>query len=166
MRSRIALASTSLFLLGNVARAEPVLIESPGDHPLYRFEAEPHALVGFGSIEDGALGVGFRGTLVLMDPGFVKTINNLAGFSFGGDLFAGRKHSNALYVPLMAHWSFFFTQHWSAFGEAGLGLRFFDDKTRISPALNIGGRFHITEHVALTLRLGYPALAFGVSFLL
>jgi hypothetical protein len=165
MQFRRALG-TSLFLLAASAKAEPLLIESPGDHPAYHFEAEPHALLGFGSIENGALGVGFRGTLALMDPGFIKTINNVAGFSFGGDLFIGRKRSDALYVPLMAHWSFFFSQHWSAFAELGLGLRFFDDGTHINPALNIGGRFHMTERVALTLRLGYPALALGVSFFL
>jgi hypothetical protein len=166
MRLRKTLLGTSLFLIGSVVNAEPLLIESPGDHPTYRFEAEPHALLGFGSVENGALGAGFRGTLVLMDPGFVKTINNVAGFSFGGDFFVGRKRSNALYVPLMAHWSFFFSQHWSMLAEAGLGLRFFDDGTHVSPALNIGGRFHITDHVALTLRLGYPALALGLSFFL
>lgn len=153
-------------LVATTAFAEPALIEIPGDHPTYHFEAEPHALLGFGAIEDGALGLGFRGTFVLMDPGFVKSINNVAGLTIGGDFFAGRRHSNALFVPVQAHWSFFFTQHWSAFAELGLGFRFFDTATRVAPALNIGGRFHVTDRVAITLRLGYPALALGVSFFL
>jgi hypothetical protein len=164
MRGRVV----GLWVLGfaGVAQAEPLLIESPGDHPAYHFEAEPHALLGFGTIENGAFGLGFRGTLNLMDPGFVKSINNVAGFSFGGDFFVGRRHANALYVPLEAHWSFFFSQHWSALVEAGVGLRFFDDGTRVAPVLNIGGRYHISDNIALTLRLGYPALSFGVSIFL
>jgi hypothetical protein len=152
--------------LPRVSHAEPLLLESPGDHPRYRFEAEPHGLLGFGSIENGALGIGFRGTFVLADPGFVTTVNDTAGISIGADYFVGRSRSNALFVPIQAHWSFFFSQHWSGFVELGVGLRLFDNDARISPALSIGGRYHVTERVAVTLRLGYPAIGIGASFFL
>jgi hypothetical protein len=163
---RTGVLAALLVLAPGLAHAEPVLIESPGDHPAYRFEAEPHALLGFGSIENGAFGAGFRGTLLLMDPGFVKSINDVLGITFGGDFFLGRKRHDALYIPVQAHWGFFFTQHWSAFTELGVGFRFFDADARVTPALNLGGRYHVTDRIAVTLRLGYPALSLGVSFFL
>jgi hypothetical protein len=166
-RCVIPRAIGSILLLASAAHAEPLLIESPGDHPSYNFEAEPHMLLGFGSIRNGALGLGFRGTFKLMDPGLVRTINNTLGLTIGGDMFFfGKKDYAALFVPVQAHWSFFFSQHWSAFTELGLGFRFFDEDARVSPALNIGGRYHVTDRVSVTLRLGYPALSIGASFFL
>ena len=69
------------------ARADESIIKNPGDHPAYRFEAEPHGLIGFGGPfrhGNADLGAGFRGTIILLDNGFVKTINNSVGIGFGG----------------------------------------------------------------------------------
>ena len=60
------------------ARADEMVIKFPGQHPNYVFEAEPHALVD--PFHDFAFGAGFRGTVVVVQNGFVKTINNLFGF--------------------------------------------------------------------------------------
>src|SRR5690349_10796756 len=68
-----------LLRLSTTARADESIIKNPGDHPDYRFEAEPHGLVGFGGPfkgGSGELGLGFRGTVIIVDNGFVKSINN------------------------------------------------------------------------------------------
>jgi hypothetical protein len=153
----------STALLAHNAAAEPALIENPGDHPPYHLELEPHGLIGFGALDNGALGAGLRATIKLMDPGFVPSINNTVGVSFGADAFLGA--GTTLLVPLEAQWNFFFTQHWSMMLEGGLGLAI-NDRIYLSPAFSIGGRYHIVERVALTVRIGYPALSVGVSFFL
>jgi hypothetical protein len=39
------------------------------------------------------------------------------------------------------------------------------NQTGIQPALYVGGRYHFSESVALTMRLGFPTVSVGVSFL-
>src|ERR1044071_330558 len=82
-----------------LARAEESIIKHPGDHPHYVFEAEPHAIVGYaGPFKDrGQFGAGFRGTFIIVDNGFVKTINNSVGISAGIDLFVGKE---TFFVPI------------------------------------------------------------------
>jgi hypothetical protein len=158
--------SSAILLLGQVAQAEPGTIESPKRHTPYRVELEPHALLGFGYLEDGAFGLGMRATVILSDPGFVTSINDTVGISFGADLFLGRRSSQAVYVPVQLQWNFFFTKHWSMMAEPGVGFAFFGERTRLWPALSIGGRYHFADRIALTFRVGYPALSVGLSFLL
>jgi len=148
------------------ARADESIIKTPGDHPRYRFEAEPHGLVGFGGpFARADLGAGFRGTVIIVDNGFVKTINNSVGIGFGGDIFFRR---GTLFIPVVMQWNFWLSTHWSVFGEPGLGISANPDANRdvLHPVLMAGGRFHFTDRIALTLRAGYPALSVGVSFFL
>jgi hypothetical protein len=72
-----------------------------------------------------------------------------------------------LHFPLAMQWNFWLTDQLSAFGEPGFSLHWVaDDGVAISPAvLYVGGRWHFTKTAALTLRLGYPTLSAGVSFL-
>ena len=151
------------------AHAEPMTIKNPGDHPSYVFEAEPHGLVGFAGPfrdEDEAhLGVGFRGTIVLLHNGFITTINNSIGISFGADFYG----DNTLFLPVAMQWNFWLSQHWSVFGEPGLGLALKDFETKVHPVhpiLMAGGRYHFSDKLSLTMRIGYPALSVGVSFFL
>ena len=82
--------------------------------------------------------------------------------------------------PIAMQWNFWLTPHWSVFGEPGLYFYHgsFDDycgnnlkgcgyptRNGIDFSAHAGGRFHFNDTVALTLRLGYPTLSFGVSFL-
>src|SRR5690242_9476555 len=78
--------------VSSTASADESIIKNPGDHPDYRFEAEPHGLIGFGGPfhKAGDLGIGFRGTVIIVDNGFVPSINNSVGISFGGDFFFDR----------------------------------------------------------------------------
>jgi hypothetical protein len=172
------------------ARADET-IRQVGDHPNYTFEIEPHldlAWLGYDFYAAGAevgLGLGARATIIIVQNGFIPTINNTVGIGFGGDLFyfGGGCAGNAcpglwsLYFPVVMQWNFYVAQRFSVFGEPGLSLNyaFFDNNACgrgvcganffPEPVLEVGGRYHINQHLALTGRIGYPALTFGVSFM-
>jgi hypothetical protein len=161
------LAFSALVSSGASALADESIIKSPGDHPPYRFEAEPHGLVGFGGPFErgrGELGAGFRGTIIIVDNGFVKSINNSVGIGFGGDIFFGR---GTLFIPVVMQWNFWLTTHWSVFGEPGIGFAAnARGRDLLHPILMVGGRYHFNDKISLTLRIGYPAFSVGASFLL
>ena len=152
------------------AAADESIIKIPNEHPDYRFEAEPHGLIGYaGPFEGGraAVGAGFRGTIVLLQNGFIPSINNSVGISFGGDIFFG--HSDpVLFIPVAMQWNFWLTNHWSVFGEPGLGIAANPERGRdtFGPIFNVGGRYHFNDKVSLTLRIGYPSFSVGASFFL
>ena len=158
-----ALIAVSAIAAPRTAHAEETIIKRPGDHPRYVFEAEPHGLLGFGGPFDdrskGHVGVGFRGTIVIVQNGFVKTINNSVGISFGADMFIGE---GRLFLPVAMQWNFWLSTHWSVFGEPGLGFAIHKDV--VHPILMAGGRYHFSDKIALTMRLGYPAVSVGASF--
>lgn len=109
-------------------------------------------------------------------------------YSYGGCYFYnGFRPGNCYYVsdanylifPIAMQWNFFVARHWSVFGEPGLVIYhgFFDycanvpapcgnpSTTGVDFAFYAGGRYHINEHVALVMRIGYPTFSFGVSFM-
>ena len=146
-----------------VARADESIIRSPGDHPPYIFEAEPHLLVGYSGPFDsnGAFGVGFRGTVHIAN-GFVPSINDSVGVGFGFDLGT----DGHVLIPIVMQWNFWLSKHWSVFGEPGFAFGSGDRATVVWPAFYAGARFHFTDRITLTMRLGYPDFSLGVSFLL
>jgi len=163
-----AFTLSTLVLAGGPARADESIIKNPGDHPDYRFEAEPHGLIGFGGPFRGGhtdLGAGFRGTVIIVDNGFVKTINNSVGITFGGDIFFDR---GTLVLPVAMQWNFWLSTHWSVMGEPGLVLVPNHDAGRgfVHPAIWVGGRYHFNDKISLTMRIGYPAFSIGASFFL
>lgn len=167
------------------ARADDT-IKHPGDHPDYKVEVEPHALLGWDDIyATGGIGLGGRFTIPLVHNGFIDTINNSVGIGFGLDVmhydncrYRGIGCSaNYLQVPVVMQWNFFVHSAWSVFGEPGLFFYhgFLGDcgpggpcdqpsVNGVRPALYIGGRYHISETVSLTMRIGWPSFSFGVSF--
>ena len=162
------LAAAVVALAPTRARADESVIKNPGDHPAYRFEAEPHGLLGYGGpFEKGRsdFGAGFRGTIIIVDNGFVKTINNSVGIGFGGDVFFRK---GTFFIPVVMQWNFWLSTHWSVFGEPGIGIAANPEKQRdtFSPTAYLGGRYHFTDKVSLTLRVGYPSISIGASFFL
>ncbi len=160
-------AGLALWTFTYVAGAEQAIIKRPGDHPRYVFEAEPHLLVGWRELGDGP-GIGFRGTIPLVHNGFISSINNSVGIGFGFDVDPIR-HADKFAVPIVMQWNFWLSTHWSVFGEPGAAIEAGAgrDKDRpVRPVIYAGGRLHFTEAIALTLRVGYPDLAVGISFLL
>jgi hypothetical protein len=163
-------ALAALVLASETARADSSTIKRPGAHPDYVFEAEPHFLFGFvdppGGKAGKGFGPGFRGTIELVDNGFVKTINNTVGLGFGIDwlAFPEKNKKTSLFVPIVMQWNFWISRNWSVFGEPGGGF-YLGNATGVRPVFYGGARFHITDRFTLTLRAGYPTFSAGVSFL-
>jgi hypothetical protein len=71
------------------------------------------------------------------------------------------------YVPVVMQWNFWLHRKWSVFGEPGLAMYFEDGDLEFTPfVLYAGGRYHFTDTITLTMRVGYPTFSLGVSFLL
>lgn len=182
----------ALITLAHPAQADRSIIRQPGNHLNYSFEAEPHGILSFWGVpgpgDGNGVGVGFRGSIPIVDNGFVKTINNSVAISFGADwvhyevdnwcgAWGGPGNcfwdddANILWLPVAMQWNFWLSENWSVFGEPGLALRFndehYDDDVDLDFVFYGGGRFHFGDVASLTMRLGWPsALSVGVSFFL
>ena len=179
-------------LLPLTASADELVIRRAGAHPDYVFEAEPHLVLGFidppgpDVDEDFGIGPGFRGTIEIVDNGFVPSINNSVGVGFGLDwvFYSDVRRCrgpgprgvceitgqdvNYFWLPIVLQWNFWLSEQWSVFGEPGFGFRIVDpgdDKFQFI-VLYAGGRWRFAERMALTMRAGYPTFSVGVSFLL
>ena len=149
---------------------------------------------GFGA--GTGLGVGFRGTVELLKNGFIPKLNNSVGIGFGIDYLrydgwqgprgqceefatapsgvpvcvrtsGGIGHVNYFFLPVVMQWNFWLHKKWSVFGEPGVAFYLEDGDLQFTPlVLFVGGRYHVTDRITLSMRLGYPAFSFGVSFLL
>lgn len=177
----VAFGTVTTLALAGSAEAQSI-IKRPTDHPKYVFEAEPHGLVGiFVPVHgDWGFGAGFRGTIKIVDPGFVKTINNTVGIGFGADWMmyewddckdkdkdCRSRSDHYLWLPVVMQWNFHLHKQWSVFGEPGFGIRVKSpDKRRIDPYFYLGGRWHFSNFASLTMRVGYPSASVGVSFFL
>ncbi|HEX9620338.1 MAG TPA: hypothetical protein VF989_09395 [Polyangiaceae bacterium] len=173
------------------ARADQLVIKRPGAHTPYAFEAEPHLLVGPvdppGPGRGSGFGVGFRGTVVLADRAFISKLNNSVGIGFGldwvffgdardcvdEDLGPGQRivcgdRIGYFWAPVVLQWNFFLSKNWSVFAEPGLALRITSPgDLGIDPfVMYLGGRWHFSDNVTLTMRIGYPTFSVGVSFLM
>jgi hypothetical protein len=163
------------------AHAVDWIIKSPGSHPGKSVELEPHANLilfrfrdyggryrgrNFGHAEGGG---GFRASIELADPMFIKSINNSIAITFGLDLTNCRycfRDDFLIWSPVALQWNFFLTRKWSVFAEGGVIVRsegLFRDLW-LDPAFWIGGRYHFNDSVALTMRAGAPWFSLGISF--
>jgi hypothetical protein len=74
---------------------------------------------------------------------------------------------NYVFLPVVMQWNFWFTQRFSAFGEPGLNVYYLGRHgVSASPAVYVGGRVRLADRITFTGRLGYPTVAFGVSFMM
>lgn len=165
-----------------VFEAEPHLLFAPFDAP------------GFG--ESPGYGAGFRGTIELSSDGFIPKLNDSVGLGFGLDWIhydevdrprgrctryapapevpvcvevdGGGYDQNYFYVPVVMQWNFWLHRDWSVFGEPGVALYLHDEgEVDFQPfVFYAGGRYHLSDVVTITMRLGYPSFSAGVSFLL
>lgn len=72
-----------------------------------------------------------------------------------------------VYVPVVIQWNFWLGRRSSLFVEPGVNLYHLDDRGWGAVAAGyVGGRFRLADRVNLTVRLGYPAAALGLSVLL
>lgn len=169
------------------ASAAEEIIREPGAHPDYPIEIEPHMAFGSADIYGWTgVGAGLRLSIPIVKNGFIRTINDNVAISFGGDFlhyetcyFGDRCGANYLIFPAALQWNFFLSPHWSVAGEGGVFLYkgfiegcapgpggCYEPSTfGALPTVAFAGRYHISENVNLALRVGYPTITFGVSFL-
>lgn len=188
----VAIAVLAVLPLAAPAARADDTIRRPGDHPTYDLELEPHGTFGWGGVygTDGGFGLGARLSIPIVRNGFVPTINNSVAISFGLDwvhygCFDSLANCTADYLdfPVAMQWNFYVSRHWSVFGEPGLYIYhgFFSNcflfngrlacpseptQTGVLPAFYVGARYHFTDKISITMRVGYPTLSVGVSFFL
>ena len=140
---------------GGLANAQSI-IKNPGDHPPYKVELEPHLALGWGHLYRGnGFGVGARVGIVVVDNGFIKTINNSVAISFGLDWI---RYSDCYYYdrrgrfeygcgasyfvfPVTMQWNFWLSPKWSVFAEPGLYVYHgvYDDYCRDRSGVGVPG---------------------------
>jgi hypothetical protein len=188
MRSIVVLTA---LVSAAVATALPLTasaqIKSPGAHADYRVELEPRLDIAFfryggagygrfnsrdsfyfGSAEAGA---GFNVAIKIVDPGFIPKLNNTVSIAFGVDFTSCQfctRSSFRVYNPVTLKWAFYFDPKFSAFADLGFMLRTDGFYKEVYPdfVAELGARYHINQHVALSARIGYPFFTFGPSFFL
>jgi hypothetical protein len=147
MNKRSALIAFSVVVATSIALVSPSAhaddtIKTPGDHPDYSVEIEPHGLIGLGFRYGGVgVGLGARFSIPIVKNGFVPSINNSVAVTFGADFmhyggcfdnFNGTGFdcsANYLFFPVALQWNFFVASKWSVFGEPGIVpfYGFYDD---------------------------------------
>jgi hypothetical protein len=120
--------------------------------------------IGFGldyGYYAGAYGFyGYRDKCLHFEPG-------PAGTSVCTDVTSNGGSYNYFFVPVVMQWNFWFTERFSAFAEPGVSFYHLGSYgVSASGAFYVGGRFRVADRIALTARLGYPTLGFGVSFMM
>ncbi len=194
--SRAPLTFFYALLLCLCASSAAAQINRPGAHPQYVVELEPHGLIQWDvePWDDEGLGLGFRASIPVMQNGPVKTINNSFAIGFGIDWahsgdncwgynyrpydprirFEGDCDADNILFPVVAQWNFFFTPAVSAFAELGLAIVYEtwdwgladDDDIDVEPVFLLGPRFILGDMIAIPIRIGWPYLSVGVSFLI
>ena len=114
-------------------------IDRPRSHVRYSAELEPHLVVQWDSLLPWAgdgIGMGFRGSIPVIQDGPVPSINNSLAIGFGLDWahFGNGCYrpggpgpyydcsANDFWVPVVVQWNFFFSDLISAFPELGLAI--------------------------------------------
>lgn len=121
-------------------------IRSPGNHPRYGLELEPHLVVQWTNEpvwDDEGIGVGLRASIPVVDNGPVQSINNSLAVGFGLDwahfdgcgAFNDQCDVNDFWIPLVVQWNFWITRSISLFPEIGLALQYsvLDWDNRVPP---------------------------------
>jgi hypothetical protein len=171
-----ALLTTAVLSLGFVKTASAQnLIEKPKAHSDYDLELEGHLTFLFR--RNVAPGLGVRANWELVDPGFIKGLNNTVAFGVGLDLGFNtwcegvgedakcRDADLDFIIPLNLQWNFWFTPEWSAYFEPGVFIGRPRYGMAIGPNVAAGARYQVARNFLLTARVGYPSMTFGASFL-
>jgi hypothetical protein len=129
---------------------------------------------GFIKTINNSVGVGFGLDWVHYPRRFVRgycteRVPGPNGTSICTEVNDGRDDRNYFYLPIVMQWNFFLHKQWSVFGEPGFLPYFRGSHPDFGPfpfSFYAGGRWHFSERATLTMRIGYPTMSVGVSFLL
>lgn len=141
------------------------------------------AWYGFGFAGGGRFGI------PIVQNGFIPSLDNAVYLNFGADFyfvdgyycrdrgggfceFSG--YGVAFGIPIALHWEFYFNDTWSAFAEVGVNIYlppslFRDGYVEYGQHAGawviaaVGGTLHLGDVVGLTLRVGSPYIAFGIT---
>jgi hypothetical protein len=185
---RCATSGLSLAILAmpSLARADgEVTMERLREPTAYPIEVEPHLTFGAENVY-GNTGFGAGARLgVPLAIGHLGPISQNLALSLGGDVvhydncyYGPYCGANYLIVPAALQWNIGVARPLSVFVEGGAFVYkgWFDhcapgdvgcsapSDFGLLPTLALGGRVHLGQDVALTLRVGYPTTTFGVSF--
>ena len=178
-------------LVPSRARADDT-IRRPDDHPHYIAEIEPHAVFRDDNYFANGIGPGIRVSFPIVDPGFIKGINDTIAIGTGLDaIFLNDCYyrnetgcgETLFSIPVVMQWNFYVTRHISVFAEPGVELYFYNfngcpadapcngySHTHFAPFILSGGmRYHFNDKIAITPRVGVDnfgafMVSFGVSF--
>ncbi|MEO7096691.1 MAG: hypothetical protein ABI175_25765 [Polyangiales bacterium] len=156
-------------------------------HPRYGAEIEPHFVIAGLDKYGPGLGAGLSVTIPIWQNTPFKGFDDDISFGIGLDWvrYAGYKPleprgstvlTQAFYVPVYVQWNVWLGSRASLFVEPTLMFRFASypdtcpldncqDKVRVLPTGSIGLRFRIVNHVAATIRVGWPLVTIGASWL-
>lgn len=180
-------AALCALALASEARADgEVSMQAVHDPTAYVMEIEPHLTFGPDNVYgNSGFGAGVRLGLPLAVGHLGRLPQNLA-LNFGGDwihydncYYGSFCSANYVLIPATAQWNVAVARPVSLFLEGGVFLYkgWFDPCNSgdvgcsepsdfgLLPTLAVGGRIHVSDDVAVTLRLGYPTTTLGVSFL-
>jgi hypothetical protein len=182
-------AASALFLVSAPASAQQVVVRErvAGEPSAYLLEIEPHFTFGAENVYGNTgYGAGLRAGVPFVPSLLTNVPDNLA-FSLGADFlhyencfFPDRCGANYLDFIGAVQWNIFVLPRLSVFAEGGAFVYagFFTgcsaadgpdcanpSRTGVLPTLAVGGRLHFADHAALALRLGYPSMTLGLSFL-
>ncbi len=158
-------------------------------HPFYGAELEGHfAVAGLDRFGPG-LGFGARVGIPIAQNTPISSIDDDITLGLGLDWvrYAAYKPVDgrtsltvqAFYVPVYLQWNFWVGSRVSIFLEPALVYRFAtysagcpvptgfscEDTTRVLPTGSVGIRFRTVDKVALTIRVGWPMVTIGASWL-
>ena len=172
---RVVLAATALSLLAALlpshadAQRRRARIRE-GARPEHSLRLDVHGTVAWW----GSFGVGARIELPLVKEGFIDGVDDELALTTGGELLfahVGDQASTVVPIALIAaQWSFWLSESWSVFAEAGLVTvfsnwgpfhhrhQFYDDHPHayFNPLLSLGGRLHLGDAIALLMRVSWP----------
>ncbi len=150
------------------AAADEELVVKQSDHLDYSLELEPHLLVAIGGPfgKDNPIGPGVRATIPILPDGFLKRVNDSVGIGFGADFVSLGHGESVVAIPVVMQWNFWLSTHWTVFGEPGIDFATGSGHhgNALDPIIAVGGRYHFTRLLSLTLRGGYPGVSVGASF--
>jgi hypothetical protein len=156
-------------------------------HPKYAAEIEPHFVVAGLDKYSAGLGFGANVTIPIWEHAPFKGIDDTIAFGIGADWvrYAAYRPRDprdpkiltyAWYLPVFIQWNLWLGARASLFLEPTIVYRFASyqdncgglpcvDTTRVLPSGSIGLRFRIVDHASVTVRVGWPMISLGGSWL-